>query len=252
MPPKFLGGDVPDVKGKDRRVVLANWLASKENPYFAKNLSNIVWNHFFGKGLIQEVDDVRVSNPPVNGELLDALSTKFTEYNYDFKALVRDICNSRTYQLSTATNETNEKDDRNFSHGSLRRVRAEVLLDVISQVTDTKNKFAGLPLGARAVQIANGNTSTYFLNTFGRASRESVCSCEVKIEPNLSQALHLLNGETLATKISQGKVVETLLAAGKSPQEIVEELYIRCLSRKPTETEIKKTGELIAAAPTKR
>jgi hypothetical protein len=252
MPPKFLGGDVPDVTGKDRRVVLATWLASKENPYFAKNLANMVWNHFFGKGLIQEVDDVRISNPPVNGELLDALSTKFTEYNYDFKALVRDICNSRTYQLSTATNETNEKDDRNFSHGSLRRVRAEVLLDVISQVTDTKNKFAGLPVGARAVQIANGNTSTYFLNTFGRASRESVCSCEVKVEPNLSQALHLLNGETLATKISQGKVVETLLAAGKSPPEVVEELYIRCLSRKPTAAEIQKTGELIAAAPDKK
>ncbi len=252
MPPKFLGGDAPDVSGKDRRVVLANWLASKENPYFATNLANIVWNHFFGKGIIQEVDDVRISNPPVNGELLGALATKFTEYNYDFKALVRDICNSRTYQLSTETNESNEKDDRNFSHGSLRRVRAEVLLDVISQVTETKNKFAGLPLGARAVQIANGNTSTYFLDAFGRAKRDSVCSCEVKIEPNLSQALHLLNGETLATKIAQGKVVETRLAEGKTPEQIVEELYIRCLSRKPTESEIKKTNELIAAAPDKK
>ena len=252
MPPKFLGGDTPDVKGKDRRVVLAQWLASKENPYFATNLSNIVWNHFFGKGIIQEVDDVRISNPPVNGELLEALSTKFTQYNYDFKALVRDICNSRTYQLSTETNETNEKDERNFSHASLRRVRAEVLLDVISQVTETKNKFAGLPMGARAVQIANGNTSTYFLDAFGRAKRGSVCSCEVKIEPNLSQALHLLNGETLATKVSQGKIVEKRLAEGKTPEQILEELYIRCLSRKPTETEVKKTMELIKAAPDKK
>ena len=252
MPPKFLGGDVPDVAGKDRRAVLAQWLASKENPYFATNLANIVWNHFFGKGIIQEVDDVRISNPPVNGELLDALAVKFTEYNYDFKAVVRDICNSRTYQLSTETNETNAKDDRNFSHAALRRVRAEVLLDVISQVTETKNKFAGLPLGARAVQIANGNTSTYFLDAFGRAKRDSVCSCEVKIEPNLSQALHLLNGETLATKISQGKVIETRLAEGKTPEQIVEELYIRCLSRKPTEIEVAKTNELIAAAPDKK
>ena len=128
------------------------------------------WNHFFGKGIINDVDDVRVSNPAVNAELLEALSTKFTEYNYDFKQLVRDICTSRTYQLSTATNESNAKDDRNFSHASLRRIRSEILLDPITQVTDTKNKFAGLPAGARAVQIANGNTSTYFLTTLGRRS----------------------------------------------------------------------------------
>ncbi len=252
MAPKFLGGEVPEVAGKDRRVVLAKWLASAENPYFAKNLSNVVWAHFFGKGIIQEVDDVRISNPPVNGELLDALATKFTDYNYDFKAIVRDICNSRTYQLSTATNATNAKDDRNFSHAALRRVRSEVLLDVISQVTETKNKFAGLPLGARAVQISNGNTSTYFLTTFGRAERASVCSCEVKVEPNLSQALHLLNGETLATKISQGKVVENRLAEGKTPEQIVEELYIRCLSRKPTQSESDRITKLVASAPDKK
>lgn len=252
MPPKFLGGDAPDTKGKDRRKVLATWLASKENPYFATNLSNIVWNHFFGKGIINEVDDVRVSNPPVNAELLDALSTKFAEYNYDFKSLVRDICNSRTYQLSTKVNETNEKDDKNFSHASLRRVRSEVLLDVISQVTSTKNKFVGLPLGARAVQIANGNTSTYFLTTFGRARRESVCSCEVKVEPNLSQALHLLNGDTLASKIAQGKLVETRLAEGMTPEQIVEEMYVRCLTRKPTEEEVKRLNEVIGPAENKK
>ncbi|NND98132.1 MAG: DUF1549 domain-containing protein [Pirellulaceae bacterium] len=252
MPPKFLGGDAPDTKGQDRRKVLSEWLASKENPFFATNLSNIVWNHFFGKGIINEVDDVRVSNPPVNAELLDALSAKFTEYDYDFKSIVRDICNSRTYQLSTETNETNESDDKNFSHASLRRIRSEVLLDVISQVTDTKNKFAGLPLGARAVQIANGNTSTYFLTTFGRASRSSVCSCEVKIEPNLSQALHLLNGDTLASKVAQGKLIETRLAEKKTHKEIVEELYIRCLTRKPTETEWQQLNQEIEAATDKK
>ncbi len=248
MPPKFLGGNIPDVAGKDRRVVMAGWLASKENPYFAPNLTNIVWNHFFGKGIINEVDDVRVSNPPVNAELLAALSTKFTEYNYDFKQLVRDICTSRTYQLSTATNETNKSDDRNFSHATLRRIRSEILLDAITQVTDTKDKFAGLPLGARAVQIANGNTSTYFLTTFGRATRGTVCSCEVKIEPNLSQALHLLNGETVAGKIAEGKLIERRLAEGKKPEEIIDEIYARCLTRKPTDAEKQKLGEAIAAS----
>ncbi|MBC8290102.1 MAG: DUF1553 domain-containing protein, partial [Planctomycetes bacterium] len=184
--------------------------------------------------------------PPVNKELLDELGRRFTEYNYDFKKLVRDICLSRVYQHSTATNETNKKDSRNFSHAALRRVRAEVLLDSITQVTDTKNKFQGLPLGARAVQVANGNTSTYFLTTFGRAKRATVCSCEVSMEPNLSQALHLLNGDTVNSKISQGKLVPNRLAEGKKPQEILEEIYIRCFTRKPTEEEKASLNEVIA------
>ena len=246
MAPKFLGGEQPDVKGKDRRVVMADWLASPQNPYFATNLSNIVWAHFFGKGIIDPVDDVRVSNPPVNKPLLDTLGQKFTEYNYDFKKLVRDICVSRTYQHSTATNETNEKDGTNFSHASLRRMRAEILLDAITQVTDTKNKFSGLPLGARAVQISNGNTSTYFLTAFGRAKRETVCSCEVKMEPNLSQALHLLNGDTTNSKIAQGKLVETRLKEEKAPKDIITELYIRCLTRKPTDQEMAGLEEVVA------
>ena len=237
LPPKFLGGDVADVAGKDRRVVLAQWLASDENPYFATNLSNIVWAHFFGQGIINEVDDVRVSNPAVNPELLSELGKKFTEYRYDFKRMVRDICTSRTYQLSTKTNETNDSDHRNFAHAELRRMRAEVLLDSISQVTNTQNKFRGLPLGARAVQIADGNTSTYFLTTFGRAKRESVCSCEVVMEPNLSQALHLLNGDTANTKIRAGKVIPTLLSEGKTPEQVIEHLYMLTLTRRPTDKE---------------
>jgi hypothetical protein len=249
MAPKFLGGAVPDVQGKDRREVMAKWLASPENPYFAKNLVNIVWEHFYGRGIIDEVDDVRVSNPPVNAELLDELAQKFTEYNYDFKRLVRDICTSRTYQLSTQTNLTNASDDRNFSHARLRRLRAEVLLDAITQATETKNKFPGLPEGARAVQIANGATSTYFLTAFGRASRETVCSCEVVMEPNLSQALHLLNGDTVHQKIQQGKLVQELLAEGKSPELVIEELYIRCLCRRPTPQELQSVLAVLAEQP---
>jgi hypothetical protein len=144
--------------------------------------------------------------------------------------LVRDICTSRTYQLSTRTNETNATDTRNFSHAMVRRVRAEVLLDCISQVTDTPNKFKGLPLGARAVQIADGNTSNYFLTTFGRATRATVCSCEVKMEPNLSQALHLLNGDTTQQRIRQGKVVENPAHSAKARRQIIAPLPHR-LSR---------------------
>ncbi len=237
MRPKFLGGDVPDLKGESRREVLARWLTSPQNPYFARNVANIVWAHFLGRGIIEPVDDVRISNPPSNPDLLEALAAKFIDYKYDFKRLVRDICTSRTYHLSSRPNQTNGLDDRNFSKAAIRRIRAEVLLDCISQVTATQDKFPGLPRGARAVQIADGNTETYFLTTFGRASRTTVCSCEVKIDPNLSQALHLLNGDTLQTKIEQGGVVKSLLKQGQSPEQIIDDLYLRCLARRPTDQE---------------
>ena len=253
MAPKFLGMDKPaDVAGKDRRVVMAKWLASPENPFFATNLANMVWAHFFGQGIIHEVDDVRVSNPPSNGPLLAELGRKFTEYKYDFKKLVKDICMSNTYQRATQANESNKSDTRNFAKGAIRRIRAETLFDCISQVTTTKDKFPGLPVGSRAVQIADGTVSTYFLSTFGRATRESVCSCEVKLEPTLSQSLHLLNGDTVGSKISGGGLVAQRLAAKQTPEQIIEEMYIRTLSRKPTPAEVKKLQDLIAPIANKQ
>ncbi len=240
MKPKFLGGPQPEIKGESRREAVAGWLASPENPWFARNVVNIVWAHFNGVGIVEPVDDMRVSNPPSNPELLDALAAKFVSYNYDFKKLVRDICTSRTYQLSTRVNDSNATDTRNFSHAMVRRVRAEVLLDCISQVTATPNKFKGLPLGARAVQIADGNTTNYFLTTFGRASRMTVCSCEVKMEPNLSQALHLLNGDTTQKRIHDGKVVETMLNEKKTPAEVISQLYLSVLNRAPSDMENEK------------
>jgi hypothetical protein len=238
MKPKFLGGESPEIKpGEDRRKVLAEWIASPKNPFFARNISNIVWAHFFGTGIVDPVDDVRVSNPPSNPELLTALAGKLTEYKYDFRRFVKDICTSMTYQRSTKVNETNAGDKRNFSHAMVRRVRAEILLDAISQITETPNKFQGLPLGARAVQIADGAVSNYFLTTFGRAKRESVCSCEVKMEPTLSQALHLMNGDAVNDRIKQGRVVAKLVAEKKSDREIVEELYLRVFGRLPNDKE---------------
>ncbi len=253
MPPKFLGADKPaDVAGKDRRAVMAKLLTSPENPYFAKNLANLVWAHFFGMGIIHEADDVRVSNPASNQALLDELGKRFVEYKYDFKKLVRDICNSNTYQRATEANESNASDTRNFARGGIRRIRAETMYDCISQVTETKDKFQGLPVGSRAVQIADGSVSTYFLSTFGRATRETVCSCEVKLEPTLSQSLHLLNGDTTTSKISSGGLVARRLGEKKTPEQIIEELYIRCISRKPTADEVKKLQGLIAPIANKQ
>lgn len=238
MKPKFLGGDTPEIKpGEDRRKVLADWMASPKNPFFARNIANIVWSHFNGTGVVEPVDDVRVSNPPSNPELLTALAEHLTEYNYDMRKFVRDVCTSQTYQRSTKVNETNAGDVRNFSHAQVRRVRAEVLLDAISQITGTPNKFQGLPLGARAVQIADGAVTNYFLTTFGRAKRESVCSCEVKMEPTLSQALHLMNGDAVNDRIKQGRVVAKMIEAKKSDREIVEDLFLRVFGRMPMDKE---------------
>jgi hypothetical protein len=247
MPPKFLGGAVADVAGKDRRVVLANWLASPDNPYFAKNLSNVVWNHFFGQGIVNEVDDVRISNPASNQELLDELGKRFTAYRYDFKKLVKDICTSATYQRSTLTTKSNEGDTRNFARGPIRRIRAETMLDIITQVTDTKNKFPGLPQGARAVQIADGQVSNYFLTTFGRPTRETVCACEVRLEPTLSQSLHLMNGDTVGPKIQQGNLIGKWLQEKKPPAWMIEQIYVRCLSRPPRPEEFTKLLAAVAA-----
>jgi len=249
--PKFLGADggKPEA-GEDRREVMAKWLASPQNPFFAKNLANIVWAHFFGKGIVEPVDDVRISNPPSNPELLDELGKRFTDSNYNFKKLVRDLCTSRTYQLTPKSNATNAEDTRNFAKGSIRRLRAEILLDAINQVTMRQDKFRGLPLGARAVEIVDGRTTTYFLTTFGRANRDTVCACEVKMEPNLSQALHLLNGDTVNSKIQGGGLVASLMKENKSDAQIIEEFYWRALSRPPTQTEQTKLAEYFADAKT--
>ena len=169
MKPKFLGGAAPEVEGQDPRKALAAWLTSADNTAFRETMANVIWSHFFGRGIVDPVDDVRISNPPSNKELLEDLGKKLAGYEFDKKKLVRDICNSRTYQLAVTTNPTNELDEVYFSHSYVRRLRAEVLLDTITRVTGTEDRFALSPPGTRAVQIHTGEVSNYFLTTFGRA-----------------------------------------------------------------------------------
>ena len=245
MKPKFLGGDLPEVTGKDPRESLAKWLTSPDNAAFGQTMANVIWSHFFGRGIVEPVDDVRISNPPSNRELLEHIGRRLAEHGFDKKKLIREICNSRTYQLSAETNPTNELDEAYFSHGYIRRLRAEVLLDTITRVTGTEDRFPQSPAGTRAVQLYSGNLSNFFLTTFGRAPRETPCSCEVNREANLSQALHLVNGDTITTKIAQSRLLPTMLSAKKSPAEILEELYVRALSRKPTAEEVAKLTEIV-------
>jgi len=248
MPPKFLGGEVPDVNGKDRREVLAAWITSPSNPFFASSVANRVWAHFMGVGIINPVDDIRVSNPASNPELFKALGEKLTEYKFDMKQLVRDICNSQAYQRTTQTNETNAQDTRNYAFAHVRRVPAEMLLDCITQVTGTKDKFRGLPLGARAVQIADGTTSTYFLTSFGRSPRTTVCEAEASTDPSLSQALHLLNGDTTQGKIAQGQLIKKWMDEGLDVPKVIDRIFVRSLSRHPTPGETESLTKLVAAS----
>ncbi|MBU6172584.1 MAG: DUF1549 domain-containing protein, partial [Planctomycetes bacterium] len=245
--PHFLGETVPpQVDGRDYRQILAEWLATKENQLFRKNIANLVWAHFLGVGIVEPVDDMRVSNPPSNAELLEYLGDRVSHYQFDIGALVTEICNSRTYQTATSVHESNRLDQREFSHQKIRRLRAEILLDCLSQATDAVEKLPGLPEGSRAVQVADGMAAHYFLNTFGRSNRNSPCTCDTKTSPTLSQALHLLNGETTGGKIKEGNLVGRLTEQGDNPLAIAQHLYRRCYTREMTKDERSEVVEKLA------
>jgi hypothetical protein len=252
MAPKFLGGPQPDLQGKDRRAALAEWLTAPDNEWFAKNIANRVWQHFFGRGIIDPPDDVRVTNPPSNPLLHAELGKRLIEYNYDLRTLVRDICNSYTYQMSTQPRDPEVRDERNFAFATVRRMPAEQLLDAINHVTGSKTKFANLPLGSRAVEVANGNSGNYFLSVFGRPARETVCTCERRNEPTLAQTLHLINGDTVQQAIkAPGGRLEQLLAEEAPAPAAVQQLYMAALCREPTAEEVQQLEAYVTAAADK-
>ena len=228
-------------------LALADWLTAKDNVLFRQNLANRIWDQFFGRGIVEPVDDVRISNPPSNRELLEALGQHLADYNFDAKKLIRDICTSRTYQLSEVPNATNKDDNDQFSRAHLRRLRADVLLDAIAEVTGVQTNFNQEPGGLRAIQLDEGNrlSNNYFLKTFGLCNRESVNASETRLEPTLAQAMHLVNGDTVETKINRSTVVADLLKDKKPAAEILDDIYIRALARKPSEAEKKKLLALI-------
>lgn len=248
MTPKFLGDEEPDTSGRDRREVVADWIVSPENPYFAVSVANRIWAHFLGSGIVEPVDDIRVSNPPSNPALFEKLGAQLIDYDYDIRRLVRDICNSNAYQRACDANESNRSDTANFARMQPRRLSAEILLDCLMQATGKVEKLPGLQRGASATQIADGKASTYFLTTFGRAKRETVCACESTAQPTLSQALQLLNGYSVHKKIGQGGLIEKWLEEGKQPAEVIDVIYLRCLSRAPTDQERER---LVATLPAK-
>jgi len=203
---------------------------------------------------------MRISNPPTNKPLLDGLAGRFAESGFDLRALVRDICNSRIYQLTSQPNSTNEGDTRQFSRSRLRRLRADVLLDSIVTVTDGRRNFGMFPVGTKAIQhyprtrgdTVLPNAGDSFFETFGRSKRGSICVCETRSESTLSQTLHMLAGDTIDGQVQGGRVVPKLIEAGRSPEEIIDELFIRALSRKPSDEERASMRELVGESVTDR
>jgi hypothetical protein len=240
MPPRFLGGEVPSIPaGKDRREVFAEWLTRPDNLFFAKSVVNRIWYHLLGKGIVDPVDDFRDSNPSANDELLDALAKDFVASKFDAKKLIRTIMNSRTYQLSAQTTASNKDDNRYFSHAVTKLMTAEQLLDALCDVTALPEKFAGLPLGTRAIQLPDGEVNHPFLKTFGQPARELACECERESDSNLAQALQLINGPTINEKIrNPNNRLGKLLTAKKTDQEMLSELYFTALARAPLPAEV--------------
>ena len=241
MKPRFPGSGDQDLKvGTDRRAAFADWLTKPENPFFAKSVVNRVWFHVMGKGIVDPVDDFRESNPSCNDELLNALAKDFAAHNYDLRYLVTTIMKSRTYQLSAQPNDTNKDDGKYFSHAVTKLLTAEQLLDAISDVTGVPEKFAGLPIGTRAIQLPDGEVNHPFLKTFGQPARELACECERESDGNLAQALQLINGPTVNEKVrSASNRLTSLLSQKKTERETLDEIYLAALARVADDSEAK-------------
>lgn len=224
----------------DPRRYLADWMSRPDNPFFARALVNRYWKHFFSRGIVEPEDDMRATNPPTNPELLDRLSDEFVASGFDLKQLIRTICRSQTYQLSSLPNEHNGGDKQNFSRFYPRRLTAEVLYDAFHQVSGVAQNLTGVSVNGRAMQLADGSNAPYFLKVFGQPEAETACECERSPDANLAQCLHLLNSKEIQTKLSDAAGRPGRLAGdtSRSEAEKIRELYIAALSREPDAEEL--------------
>jgi hypothetical protein len=237
--PKLLDG--PELKippDEDPRHKLVDWMAQPDNPFFARAMVNRLWGHFMGRGLVDPVDDMRETNPPSNPELLDALAADFVRSKFDVKHMVRTICNSRTYQLSSTPNEYNSHDKQNHARYYGRRLIAEVLHDSIDQLCGVRTQFNKMSKQSRAVDLPHEGFGSYFLDVFDRPPRSSACECARGSGASLSQVLHLANSNTVEGKIGNGNGRIARLARDKtSPEEALDEIYLAAFARRPTDAE---------------
>lgn len=257
MPPRTLGAAEPVQVEGDPRPALAAWLTAPDNELFSRNLANRIWAQLLGRGIVHPVDDVRVTNPPVNEPLLAALADRLVASKFSLRALVRDICNSRTYQLGTAPNETNRRDNRQFSRSLVRRLRADVFIDSVVSVTGVPRRFDGFPEGTRAIDFyprtagdaVAPNFGDDVFKCLGRSPRGSVSVGETKLAPTISQALHLSVGDTIQPRLGCGGALNAYVKDKTPPAIAIEELFIRCLARKPTSAELEGFRQRIPEPP---
>lgn len=239
VPAAALGAAPADFSNTlDRREVLVDWMTAPDNRMFSRLIVNRLWAHYFGRGLFVDVDDQRETNPPTNEPLLDALAEHLRDLDYDLKAFTRTLLLSAAYALSSVPNASNVRDQQNYSHALYKPMPAEVLLDSICQVTGVPEKFNGWPVGYRAIELWDNHVPSYFFDIFGRPARLSVCECERGTEPSIAQALYVMNSPEFARKIGHRHGLARALAnSGKSPQEIIDEVYLTALSRFPNVAE---------------
>jgi len=249
LKPAGLGSAARTIDAEDDpRHKLVDWMIEQDNPFFAKTLVNRYWKHFFSRGLVEPEDDLRATNPPTNPELLDALAKAFVDSKYDLKKLVRTICTSSAYRLSSTPNAHNADDRQNYSRFLPRRMNAEVLLDAIDEVTLTKTIFKGVPAGTRAVQLPDNQFESYFLSVFGRPDFASACECERSGDSSLAQSLLMYNSADLMKKVAGARLKQ--LASDKRPhEERLRELYLIALSRTPTPAEMAHLVAYLNARP---
>ena len=250
LPPKPLDAKALPLEATgDTRVYFANWLTSSTNSFFARNIVNRIWRNFMGRGLVEPVDDLRDTNPSTNDELLNALTADFVAHHFDVDYLVRTIMQSATYQTSSQPLKENADDDKFGSHYVIKRLPAEVLLDAYSEVTQEPEKFGGYPVGMRALQLPDTAVKSYFLDAFGRPARQQTRESERTSVPTITQALHIINGDTLNDKLrAPGSTIDMLIKLGFSDEEIVNYLYLAALSRHPTESERAALVKALGAA----
>jgi hypothetical protein len=239
MQPRGLGADAQVVPASvDPRQKLVDWMADPKNPFFARALVNRYWAHFFGRGIAEPLDDLRLTNPPSNPELLDALAADFVKSGYDLKHLVRTICTSQTYGLSSVPNEYNARDKQSFARHYPKRMSAEVLLDAISHVSGVPTSFGGMPAGTRAIELPDESVGSTFLDTFGRPKRDTPCECERVTDASLGQSLMLLNsGEVQGKLAAAGGRAEALGKDPRPDEQKVEELFWAAFGRAPSSGE---------------
>lgn len=241
MEPRPLFGNSPPLPADaDPRDVLAEWITSRENTYFAQVMVNRVWTDLMERGLVEPVDDLRASNPPSNGPLLEALAADFCDNGYDIKKLIRRITTSHVYGLSSVPNDRNASDTRNYSRHYRQRLRGEVLLDSISQITGAPDNFAAAAPGTRAKELWTVRIESQFLDAFGRPDENQDPPCERQSDTTVVQVLHLMNSESLYSKVTADSGTAAQLAKSDlAPAAVVENLYLSLYSRRPTDAESK-------------